>query len=90
MTNVLEVLDQDTLARGLAVPGVIGPEDGRAVRHEDPGELLVPADVFAVAVYEECHVPGPVVGPLAHGEAALRSGEDVLGHVSSSCATVRN
>lgn len=87
--DVLEVLDQDPLARRLPVPRVVGGEHGRAVPREDIGDLLVPAGVLPVAVHHECEVARLPPVPLAHDDRAVGSGEDVFAGVGHCLLRLR-
>ena len=50
--HVLEVLDQRPITATLAVADVIDPVDHRPVGDQRGGDVVVPPDVFAVAVHE--------------------------------------
>ena len=80
----LEVLDQRLLPRRAPVPDVIGPDHRRAAGGQRPGDVLVAADVLAVAV-DEHHEAGRVLdGPAADLDAPDR--RQVLAHGRESSA----
>ena len=62
----LEVLDERLLAVRAAVADVVGADDERAAGDQRLRDVLVPADVLAVAVHEHDEPRGVLGGPAAH------------------------
>jgi hypothetical protein len=68
----LEVLDQRGLALRAAVAHVVGADHLRAARDQRLGDMLIAADVLAVAVHQHDQPGGAGGRPAAHLHAADR------------------
>src|SRR5207302_11174313 len=86
--HVLEVRDENTLARGAAVPEVIGAVHRGPARAERAGDVVVALDVLAVAVRDDDQAPRPGMLPDADAHTPLAAVE-FEPHRASLAATPR-